>query len=233
MTTSNSVCKDDKLPLDWTRVVRNKKMKQTVTQTAESSLCSSLFSGNNGVASCSCRSPTEDFLIEASQQQRVIKGIGIFCLHDIDATWFQGYFFPEATNTTKPIGLLATPREMDECVQCADGGYREFDLTVYLSTKKQVVPIICTGGEMMRIRPMSLSKVNIAFDAIIVYTGDKTIPYLENNFSSLVTKQRNLLLQQQEHASEVDEIQQLSALDLLPDCAIVRREMLLTSSISL
>jgi len=187
----------------------------------ESSRCSSHCSANNGVASCPCRSPAEDFLIEASQQQHVIKGIGIFCLHDIDATWFQGYFFPEATKTTKPIGLLATPREMDECVQCADGGYRELDLKVYLSKKKQIVPIICTGGDMMRMRPVSLSKVNIAFDAYIVYTGDKTIPFSETYSSSLVTKQRNLLLQQQEHTSDAEAVQQLSALDLLPDCAIV------------
>mmetsp|Transcript_10234 Transcript_10234/g.14769 ORF Transcript_10234/g.14769 Transcript_10234/m.14769 type:complete len:111 (-) Transcript_10234:1486-1818(-) len=110
---------------------------------------------------------------------------------------------------------------MDECVQCADGGYRELDLKVYLSKKKQVVPIICTGGDMMRMRPVSLSKVNIAFDAYIVYTGDKTIPFSETYSSSLVTKQRNLLLQQQEHTSDAEAVQQLSALDLLPDCAIV------------
>ena len=48
-----------------------------------------------------------------------------------------------------------------------------------------------------------------------------------------MTKQRNLLLQQQEHTSEAEEVQQLSPLDLLPDCAIVRGEMVLTSSVAL
>jgi hypothetical protein len=79
---------------------------------------------------------------------------------------------------------------------------------------------------------MYLSKVNIAFDANIVYTGAKTIPYLENYFSSLVTKQRNLILQHHEYTSE-EEVQQLSSLDLLPDCAIVCGKMVLTSSIAL
>ncbi len=86
---------------------------------------------------------------------------------------------------------------------------------------------------MMRMRPMSLSKVNIAFDANIAYTGDKNIPFLENYFSLLVTKQQNIILQQQEHISEAEDVQQLSALDLLPDCAIVRGEMVLTSSVAL
>jgi hypothetical protein len=195
----------------------------------------------------------------------VIKqGIGIFCLHDTDTTWFQGYFIPTDYNRSnlkvKPIGILAVQRDVDECIQCADGGYRELDLTVYNSNNTMepsgskrkntsasppsstTVPVICTGGDMLRMRTMPKvsptttnnnkdeSDFKIKFDATTIYTGTKTIPYLKTYFASLVHKQRELLLLQLPMATTEQVVTDMTELDLLPDCAIVCGDMVIRTT---
>ena len=66
---------------------------------------------------------------------RVLAGTAVVCLTDPDADWFQGYLFvsgttPHISTSTTYYGLLGRIQELDECLQCADGGYRELTLQV-------------------------------------------------------------------------------------------------------
>ena len=67
---------------------------------------------------------------------RHLSGKVIFCLPDQDCEWFQGYYFPfdndetdffELPSIRSPYyGLLCTVKQdVDECLQCTEGGYRE------------------------------------------------------------------------------------------------------------
>ena len=122
-----------------------------------------------------------------------LKGKALFCLHTLDCTWFQGQFVnsnshPNSNSSVKgfkgvkgvkgvkSLGLLAQQREdIDDCLQCSDGGYREIDLSILSKkqslsdgsggtnagagsgakdTRKNIVmeKLSCTGGDMLRIR---------------------------------------------------------------------------------
>ena len=69
------------------------------------------------------------------ERQQTIRGKAIFCLHDLDCTWFQGHFLPLNDRiSSSSLGLLAVNRmDVDECLQCQDGGYREIDLMIVSS----------------------------------------------------------------------------------------------------
>ena len=68
---------------------------------------------------------------------RQLSGKIIFCLPDQDCEWFQGYFFPfeneeidflqlPSRNAPFYYGVLCTVKQdIDECLQCNAGGYRE------------------------------------------------------------------------------------------------------------
>jgi hypothetical protein len=76
------------------------------------------------------------------QRRRRIQGTAVFCLPDPDSDWFQGYLFaslPSLAATTtgnnknnhkRRFGLLCTNQDLDACLECAAGGYREFTLQV-------------------------------------------------------------------------------------------------------
>lgn len=272
------------LPVEWTCVTRKRAKQGSISSrnsasvstigrtTIESSKDSvSLDEGENA---CSCCPPTEldedddtdtDMMWKgeemkneeaASRRQEVMnhRGIGVFCLHDTDTSWFQGYFIPKSSVNPKPIGILAVQRDIDECIQCALGGYRELDLTLYNFLKTEgggsqdnashssssiTVPVVCTGGDMLRMRSMTRGKaqdtdgsvVNVRFDATTIYTGLKAIPYLKTYFASLVKKQRELLMMQATADDDSDQdITTMSELDLLPDCAIVCGGMILRTT---
>ena len=104
-----------------------------------------------------------------SLTKETIKGKAIFCLHDLDCKWFQGHFIP-SQKTLSNLGLLATLNtQMDDCLKCADGGYKELDISIIRFPKYQtdfihhtqtqihskkifhISDLICTGGDMMRI----------------------------------------------------------------------------------
>lgn len=273
-----------KLPLEWTCVTRKRDKQGSISSgnsasvstidrnTIESSKDS--VSLDEGEKSCTCCPPTavdegddtttdmmwkgEDVKNEEAASCRLEvmnhRGIGIFCLHDTDTSWFQGYFIPKSSVNPKPIGILAVQRDIDECIQCAFGGYRELDLTLYNFLKTEgggnqenvshcsssiTVPVVCTGGDMLRMRAMTRgetqdtdgSVVNIRFDATAIYTGLKAIPYLKTYFASLVKKQRELLMVQAtaDDDSEQD-VTKMSELDLLPDCAIVCGSMIIRTT---
>ena len=289
-TTSNN---NDETTNDKKERLENNKQQEECSNTGgKTKYCSChplLLDNNDDVSRCN-----ENFELgearkrkkrqDSNQQMIKLNGYGIFCLHDINTTWFQGYFISNydsfdddifINRKVKPMGILAVEREMDDCVQCADGGYRELDITIlnysrdtetesdslvpsFSKPKKITVPTICTGGDMLRIRSMmsrsttmenngpssanttdkcfsstlTSSSVKITFDAETVYTGSKTIPFLDMYFTSLVRKQREelLVMQEEEHGNEDNKakIESMSALDLLPDCAIVRGKMVIS-----
>jgi hypothetical protein len=193
---------------------------------------------------------------EAGDSRREVMnqlGIGIFCLHDTDTSWFQGYFIPKSSGIHKPMGILAVQRDIDECIQCAFGGYRELDVTLYNflameggrnqdntgNSSSITIPVVCTGGDMLRMRTITRGKtqgadgsvVNLTFDATTIYTGLKATPYLKTYFASLVQKKRELLFVQTTATDDsVQEITKMNELDLFPDCAIVCGDMILRTT---
>lgn len=153
------------------------------------------------------------------------EGQAIFCLHDMNPAWVQGYFVPRGSN--KPWGMLAVQEELDECLACDDGGYRRVSLTVYPSTatnfKKEglhqrksykVEGVDWTGGDMMSL----YHPQHVDMEGQRVLTGTKTLPIIEKYFQGLV---RRL----QEICNVEDDV---PLLDWLPNVAIVTGSMSFT-----
>ena len=64
----------------------------------------------------------------AEKGRTELRGRAVLLLPDVDSTWFQGHFIPSAgvDAKTKPMGILAVDRsDTDDCLKCAEGGYRE------------------------------------------------------------------------------------------------------------
>jgi hypothetical protein len=152
----------------------------------------------------------------------VLKGNAFFCLHSLSTKWFQGQFVPTATTSgsgsRKPIALLAKQRDdVDDCLQCADNGYREIDLTIFSrfcdlngereQVKLQKLP--CTGGDMLR---MTHEESGLIFNSHRILTGIKAVPLVEKYFSNIIPNM------------DVDQ----SLLDVLPEVAIVVGDMTLS-----
>jgi hypothetical protein len=98
-------------------------------------------------AKCMCRRVNDDELFVSSERATSINsdqytyysGSVIFCLPDDDCDWFQGYYFPfhdsnhdDIDPVIPPIGtrpyyglLCHVKKDIDECLQCTAGGYRE------------------------------------------------------------------------------------------------------------
>jgi hypothetical protein len=144
--TSNNIDKDWKsaLPLDWTRM----GTITTGTTTKRRKIDNNDPTGENytdGDDENCCQDPanclrrryarpastTTTTTNNTNNILRTIHGQVIFCLHEYNPQWFQGYFVPKTGSTKKPWGLLAQQEEIDECLACSDGGYRRISLTIY------------------------------------------------------------------------------------------------------
>jgi hypothetical protein len=191
--------KPSPLPLGWT-TVRRKRTRDVDKDTSATEVewcCED--------PDCK-RTPVVDPSINATS----VEGHAIFCLHEINPDWFQGYF--QVDGQRKPWGLLATQEAIDECLECSDGGYRQITLKVFRYSGEKPIKldnVQWTGGDMMR-----LQSSDVSMDAHCLWTGKKAVPYVERYFSGLVNKLRE----------EVDE----PVLDILPDLAIVTGPMTLT-----
>jgi hypothetical protein len=187
------------LPLGWTTVRRKRSRDDdNDTSATEVDWC------------CDDPNCTRPQIVETSPNATIVKGHAIFCLHEMNPDWFQGYFQVEGQR--KPWGLLATQESIDECLECSDGGYRQVSLKVlrYSAEKPTKLDNVqWTGGDMMR-----LQSSNVSMETHCLWTGKKAVPYIERFFSSLVNKLRE----------ETDE----PVLDILPDLAIVTGPMTLT-----
>ena len=150
----------------------------------------------------------------------MISGTAIWCLHDLESSWWQGYFV--AAGSTMPWGLLATLEDIDDCLACADGGYRRVTLTVYpkCGPEKQkpykIGGVDWTGGNMMNLYHPG----QVEMTAQQLVTGNKAVGVVGKYFSNLVQQ-----LQQEcgdvHNANDDDN----DILSLLPDIAVVKGTM--------
>jgi hypothetical protein len=187
------------LDLEWTRISR----------------CKSL-SGDcciDNIRKCSLPAQRlEDDLLEGSSQS-FVEGVAIFCIPDLDSTWFQGYFTRNGSNG-KPIGLLVSQNmNTDECLQCSDGGYKELTLRLCRRTSSKLRSsksdiflenIVCTGGDMMQWKGN-----NISFHTERLWTGSNAIPIVERYFSGLVQKIRSCSIDENSDTHSFDLLQWL------------------------
>jgi hypothetical protein len=233
MTTGNKDATDlrrkepekEIVPLGWTQIRRQgKKRKANTSSSADASFfcCDDQTCDENmSAATATSRPCKENTSIEGSVS---LEGKALFCLHSLDCTWFQGQFVISGGSSIKPLGLLANQRDdLDECLQCSDGGYRELDMSIMLKPNKRgerkpicLKGLTCTGGDMMKIstpleegsdgkaksRPICLS-----FDGYQIITGNRVIPLVQRYFASLLEPSKGGVLKQ------------------LPDCAIVVGDM--------
>ena len=167
------------IPMDWTNVKRTKSSKKRrFSKSCVSTSFSSTSTESQGIENCCsdsvCWDHVNSKILQNDQNNLILKGEAIFCLHEMDSNWFQGHFFPvSATHneisdalTAKPIGLLATQNtKIDDCLQCADGGYKELEMNMTQFANKssqlkeshnyptsiRIPDLVCTGGDMMRI----------------------------------------------------------------------------------
>ena len=179
--------------------------------------------------------------VASTENRQTVRGKAIFCLHDLDCSWFQGHFLP-LNDILSSLGLLAVNRiDVDECLQCRDGGYREVDLRIVSSQtnktrrtnngsnnrvytqrsaeekkKLNVERVVCTGGDMIR---MKSDDTAVTFEAERVITGVKVVPLVERYFKSLLKSARKLGAHDDEEKK--DDMGEASVLELLPHCAVV------------
>ena len=213
--TAEGKSKPPLLPLGWTQV----KRKRTPEAGGESS---------DVVDWCcddpSCPRPSQlpklslstEFQESSGDKTTTIRGHAIFCMPDIDPPWVQGYFLVDGIK--KPWGLLAVNEEIDECLQCVDGGYRQVTLTVFpFSRKKVSYTVDWTGGDMMRLEGESVS-----MEPDRMMTGTKALPYVHKYFMNMIQKLRD---QQRNDNDGIKQQSGDSLLDILPNIAVVMGPM--------
>jgi hypothetical protein len=235
------------LPLGWTRVVpRNKRGRATNDGgDGEDDCCNigpscrhrrkSSRSGGLLLGTTDATTTASSSASTASKRRfrRRVSGHVIFCLHESNPDWFQGYFFPSNTTSATPSssssssswGLLAVQKELDECLQCSEGGYRVIDLTVTMSAsssgssnkkKVKLLDIEWTGGDMMDLKG---NHADIEMQPDRLLTGQAAASSMERFFSGLLRTLRAAL--------DEPDMQDLPVLSLLPDAAIVTGSMTL------
>jgi hypothetical protein len=168
----------------------------------------------------------------SNKKERIHDGYAIFCLHDANPSWFQGYFLP--SNTANPWGLLAVQEEIDNCLECESGGYRRLTLKLpnhlprimnnndSATSTTRISGIDWTGGDMMR-----LSNDKVEMNTQRLLTGKEALPYVKKYFGSLLKRLQQECFDDKEDEDEKQEQHEESTtmLKWLPDIAIVMGPM--------
>ena len=204
--STNSTKKDD-LPLGWTRVNKRKRNGQKATINDKIEFDWSCCEDPK------CTRDQEHDTMEAKNTEEMFHGQAIFFMHKIDPEWFQGYFL--VNGLQKPWGLLAVQEDIDECLQCTDGGYRQISLTVMQYQRRKNVSwnkIEWTGGDMMM-----LNGSTISFEAERCLTGGRAVPLVKQYFRSLIEKLRNDEVAVEDVAEGI--------LDVAPNLAVIVGKM--------
>jgi hypothetical protein len=200
------------LPLGWTKISRQRNGATQNKGNAED--ISFVYCCEDPKCRVIPHHPSSN--VPLTPSKILLKGSAFFCLHSLSTKWFQGQFVPKSGG--KPFALLATQRDdVDDCLQCADNGYREIDLTIFSRfydrdggrAQLKLPKIPCTGGDMLR---MAHEECNLVFDAQRIFTGIKAVPLVEKYFRNII------------HKIEVGR----SLLDVLPEVAIVVGDMTLS-----
>jgi hypothetical protein len=153
------------LPLDWTRMHRSIGHR-----------------GRKRPLSKETRTIQRNYNDDDDTTSNNFEGRAIFCLHDDDPSWVQGYFIP--TGSTKPWGMLAIQEEVDDCLACCSGGFRRLSLTVYHHNTTRI--------DSIRTRNESTGKKNSFKIDGIDWTGGDMIAlyhprYVDMNTERLLT----------------------------------------------
>jgi hypothetical protein len=183
------------LPLSWTRIKRQRN-----------------DDGETRGGCCDdanpCQlSPHRVRLIEVGVQGHVV-----FCLHELNPSWFQGYFIPQGIR--QPWGILAVQTELEDCLACSDGGFRRISITVYPPSSDPITleAVDWTGGDLIH-----LSHEQLKVESNRIWTGEASLHLIEKYFMGLVRRMRV--------ECDVDENEPI--LEWLPDIVIVSGTMII------
>ena len=172
------------LPLGWTQVRRKQRSRDSTEESNQADEIDWCCDDPN------CMRTARNMDVDAPTDASItVKGHAMFCLHEMDPSWFQGYLQVEGQR--KPWGLLAIQETIDECLECKDGGYRQITLKAFpYNTKEPHVfeNVAWTGGDMIRLQSTSIS-----METHSLWTGKKAVPFTERFFGSLVDKLRAIL----------------------------------------
>jgi len=115
------------------------------------------------------------------------------------------------------MGMLAQQTDIDDCLACADGGYREISLQLFQKKGSKVthtIPDIAwTGGDMMKLQAGGGD--TLLFETERLLTGKKAVPLVEQHFAGLIRKLQ-------------EEGEDLPVLEILPDVAVLLGNMRLS-----
>lgn len=199
------------LPLDWTRLSR-KRAGDDDDDCCVGGVCRHRRRRR-------ARTIAEPSSSRGRRDARRRRGRVVVCLLDGDPDWFQAQLFLQDDDDTTAWGLLGVQnRDIDECLQCADGGYRVVDLTLTTTggdvvggTNDEVITfpdVEWTGGDMMH-----LKGDHITMEADKILTGAAAVPVLEGVFGGLMRRIRG--------DDDDDEEEQVDVLQVFPELAIV------------
>jgi hypothetical protein len=229
-TSTTTASKPPPLELGWTQVTRKrpreKNSSSETTADDDSAVCFDCTDpGCRRKMSTSFQSDTSRETTSSSSNASPFKGRVIWLLHDVESEWFQGYLF--LPGQSRPWGLLAVVQELDECLQCSEGGYRQIQLVVHLpkygsaassisggDSKRDLGIVEWTGGDMMR-----LESAFVKMEPIKVVTGDKAASIAMDLFKGVWNQLRTIYSAQDDNKDE--DVNDINLLDLLPDVAIV------------
>jgi hypothetical protein len=185
------------LPLEWTRIQRtNPPIDRDNSNGINSSRDITWDDVDDFIACCAnafCptrqKQSSVSFSATCLSKERVtrktLSGTVLFCLTDPDCDWFQGYYF-----VTEQIyfGLLCQVKtDIDECLQCSEGGYREISMQMTpmnlpnnianpaAATEPMEIPrILWTGGDMMSLIAVATnpSATHVANDGATVVNSN-------------------------------------------------------------
>mmetsp|Transcript_29997 Transcript_29997/g.72794 ORF Transcript_29997/g.72794 Transcript_29997/m.72794 type:complete len:364 (+) Transcript_29997:108-1199(+) len=218
--------------------------------------------------------------INRNNNTKIVHGHAIFCLHDWNPSWIQGYFLPSSSSSSsspsslmkdtrstlfggncvtttpfdkalvKPWRMLGVQEEIDECLECADGGYRRLTLTVYHDTSPAISSaattaadagttkrprkktkttkfhgVEWTGGDMMDLYDVDNKLDMMKADKLL--TGHQCLRPLNKYFGGLISHLRRQCLQNDGENGD-DDKDDFDVLEFLPNLAIVIGSMSLT-----
>lgn len=204
---------------------RNKRPRESTTAADDGDGSTTLTVGNgeedieDDCLNCNdpaCRRNTVSFL----PSPRSFVGRVVWLLHDVESEWFQGYVLLPGQ---RPWGLLAVVQELDECLQCTDGGYRQVQITVQQPStahtegyKKVDLGVVeWTGGDMMR-----LESANVKMQPDSVVTGKKAASLVTELFKGF-WKQLRATCSDQFSANGLGNTEIIDPLELIPDVAVI------------
>mmetsp|Transcript_11253 Transcript_11253/g.23052 ORF Transcript_11253/g.23052 Transcript_11253/m.23052 type:complete len:302 (+) Transcript_11253:63-968(+) len=223
------------LPLDWTRVgsrkreaccvqesgvggCRHRRRGPTSSSSSSGSNTTTLLPQSSLPLHATTTTTTTTTTTPTGTVLMTIRGTAVVCLLDCtDPQWFQGYLFfhdtPSSSSSSSSSScwsMLGVQKEIDECLQCSEGGYRVLDLKVNVNNKQAqqntssssssssssqcttAKPVVTTfrdvewtGGDMMQ-----LSHPQLSMQAQKLLTGMAAVPVVESVFGGLLRRVR-------------------------------------------